>query len=539
VSAGAGGRRGIRRRVALLVCVGALVPVALALWAATARLADLERRRAREQQAVAEAVGAGLDHHLREEFARLSELSSAPECAALHAARLPSRHLASIALAGPDGALVCQEPPGLWSRDVLAALPEAQEALRSGRPSVSRLLPGPPARLFLLVPFRDWQGRPAGMIAGAVEPAGPGWSSLLGPAAPEAGSTDLVDDSGAVLASTDSRRRVAGFLAEPALAAGVPLSAAPWRVVVSRPQHDALGLPHALLLLGPAVMAVVTLFAWGAARSLTRPLAVLDQAAGRIAAGDLSQPLPPLGEDEVGSLGRSFEAMRAALAESRQALDHERQELERRVAERTRELGDLLRRTITAQEDERKRIARELHDETCQTLVALGLRCEGAEVKALAAATLDGVHRVILDLRPSILDDLGLVPAIRWLAERQLQPLGIALRFEIEEIEERLAPEAETALFRAVQEAIGNIARHAAAESVLIQLARRDGALEIEIEDDGRGFDPAGVEGPGPSGRGLGLMGLRERVALLGGTVQIDSSPGRGTRVVLRVPERR
>ena len=532
-------RRNIRRRVALLVGVGVLVPVALVVWAAMARLADLERRRAREQQAVAEAVAVGLDHHLREEFARLSELSSAPECAALHAARLPSRHLASVALAGPDGALVCQEPPGVWSRDALAASTEAQEALRSGKPSVSRMLAGPPARLFLLVPFRDWQGRPAGMIAGAVEPAGPGWSSLLGPAAPDAGSVDLVDGSGTVLASTDSRRLVPGFIAGPALDAGAPLSAAPWRVVVSRPRHDTLGLLRTLLQLGPAVLAVVVVFAWGAARSLTRPLAVLDQAAGRIAAGDLSQPLPPLGEDEVGSVGRSFEAMRAALEESRQALDRERQELERRVTERTRELGALLRKTITAQEDERKRIARELHDETCQTLVALALRCEAAEVKALVSATLDGVHRVILDLRPSILDDLGLVPAIRWLAGRQLQPLGIAVRFEIEELEERLAPETETALFRAVQEAIGNIARHAAAESVLIQLARRDGALEIEIEDDGRGFDPAGVEGPGPSGRGLGLMGIRERLELLGGTARIDSSPGHGTRVVLRVPETR
>jgi signal transduction histidine kinase len=561
MSAAAGGRRGIQRRVTLLVGAGALVPMALVAWAASASLADLEGRREAEQQAVAAAVAAGLDHHLREEFAHLSAIPSAPgfdlldadpapECAALHAARLPSRHLASVSLAGADGAIVCQEPVAFWGRQALAALPDVQVALRSGKPAVSRLLPGPPPSLFLLVPFRDWQGRPAGIIAGAVDPAGPGWSALLGPAPPGSGSTDLVEESGVVLASTGARRLVPASSAGPALAATALLSAAPWRVVVSRPKRENLGLRGPLLMLGPAVLATVMLFAWGTARSLTRPLAVLDLAAGRIAAGDLTQPIRHLGDDEVGSLGRSFEAMRVALAESRQALDRERGDLERRVAERTRELGQLLRKTISAQEDERKRIARELHDETCQTLVALGLRFAAAlvapapeavrerlvEAKALAAATLEEVHRLIFDLRPSILDDLGLVPAIRWLASRQLEPLGIAVRFEIEELEGRLPPEAETALFRAVQEALNNVARHAQAETVLIQLARLGESLEIEIEDDGKGFDPAGVADAAPSGRGLGLMGIRERLELLGGTAQIDSSPGQGTRVVLRVP---
>jgi signal transduction histidine kinase len=242
--------------------------------------------------------------------------------------------------------------------------------------------------------------------------------------------------------------------------------------------------------------------------------------------------------------------MRAALAESLEAVRRERAELERRVAERTRELERLYRKTISAQEEERQRIARELHDETCQALVALVLRFEAAlalsappevrqrlvEGKALAAATLDEVHRLIFDLRPSILDDLGLVPAIRWLADRQLQPLGIAVRCELEDLDGRLGPEVETALFRAIQEALANVARHAEAEAVLIQLAGRDHALQIEIEDDGKGFDPAIVADPAPSGRGLGLMGIRERLELVGGRAHIDSSPGHGTRVTLEVP---
>jgi signal transduction histidine kinase len=246
-------------------------------------------------------------------------------------------------------------------------------------------------------------------------------------------------------------------------------------------------------------------------------------------------------------------------------------DLERRVEERTREIeklyrelrereelrGRLLRKIISAQEEERKRIARELHDDTSQALAALAVSLETAqatpppeisrerleEAKALALRTLDGLHRLIFDLRPSVLDDLGLFSAIRWYAERHLEPLGVAVRCEFSEpgarageAGERLPPQVETALFRVVQEAITNIAKHARAETVLIQCARREGAITIEIEDDGKGFDPSSLTGPAAEGRGLGLLGIRERVELLEGEVQIESAPGRGTRIVVSVP---
>jgi signal transduction histidine kinase len=159
-----------------------------------------------------------------------------------------------------------------------------------------------------------------------------------------------------------------------------------------------------------------------------------------------------------------------------------------------------------------------------------------ADAKDLAAATLEEVHRVILDLRPSVLDDLGLVPALRWFASRHLDPAGITVRWEVEGLEGRLAPDVETALFRAAQEALTNVARHAHAETVLVQIVRQGSELHVEIEDDGDGFDPAGVAGPVPSARGLGLMGIRERLELLGGSAEIESAPGQGTRVVLRAP---
>jgi signal transduction histidine kinase len=143
--------------------------------------------------------------------------------------------------------------------------------------------------------------------------------------------------------------------------------------------------------------------------------------------------------------------------------------------------------------------------------------------------------RIIVNLRPSVLDDLGLAAAIGWLADR-LRATGVTVHCELEGIEARLSPEIETALFRAVQEALSNIARHARAETVLIQGVRRGDHITFEIEDDGIGFETGtAVEGLG-SMRGVGLLGMRERIEIIGGTLAIESEPGSGTRVVMNVP---
>jgi len=349
--------------------------------------------------------------------------------------------------------------------------------------------------------------------------------------------------------------------------ASAPLSLLPLAVVVRQDQAEFLAPLHAaerrVLLATPVVLLIVVLFAWGAARSLTQPIAVLTSAAERIAGGELAEAIPPLGDDEVGRLGRSLETMREALAEAFERDRHAKEELESRVADRTkdltrlaRELKDrderrarLLAKFIRAQEEERKRIARELHDETCQTVAALSLAADATlamppdperrrivEIKALAGRALSELHRVIYDLRPSVLDDLGLESAVRWYADRHLAPAGVAVRCEIEGLDARLPADVETAVFRVVQEALTNVLRHSGATSVLIQMARKDGALSIEVEDDGKGFEPEAVATPESSGRGLGLLGIRERVELLGGSVTIDSTPGEGTRVAVSVP---
>jgi len=216
--------------------------------------------------------------------------------------------------------------------------------------------------------------------------------------------------------------------------------------------------------------------------------------------------------------------------------------------------GQLVRKLIAVQEEERRRIARELHDQYAQALTALTMGIEATErgltegqgalksqlrdVKELAANSLDQTYDLIFDLRPTTLDDLGLVPAVRWYAESRLKSLGVAYHLEAAIPRRRLSPELETACYRVLQESLLNVAKHAQASSVRIQIRVRDTHLEAEVEDDGCGFDHQAVEGDTSGGRGLGLLGMHERLELLGGVLRIESRHGQGTRIVMQAPLR-
>jgi signal transduction histidine kinase len=214
-------------------------------------------------------------------------------------------------------------------------------------------------------------------------------------------------------------------------------------------------------------------------------------------------------------------------------------DLSRRVAR------DALRRVVAGQELERRRLARELHDETGQALtsILLGLRSvedapspddmreAAAGLRELVVATLQDVRRLAVQLRPKALDDFGLTPALERLVETYSEATGIAVDLEAGLGYERLPAEVETTLYRIVQEALTNIVKHAEARSVTVLLVRRDGSATAVIEDDGRGFDPTSLrEG------GLGLLGMRERVELHDGRLTIESAPGAGTTLVAEVP---
>ena len=231
-----------------------------------------------------------------------------------------------------------------------------------------------------------------------------------------------------------------------------------------------------------------------------------------------------------------------------------RDQLEVRVAQRTAELEaefarrtDLARRLATAQEDERRRLSRDLHDSVGQLLAALpiafgavefagGLTASAAarlaEARHLVDAVSREVHALAVRLRPTALDDLGLEAALEQLVAEWSSRSGVAADFQSSGLGPgRLPLEVETAVYRLVQESLTNVAKHARARIVSVVVSRPDGYVTAVIEDDGAGFVPGAV----PKGR-LGLGGMRERVALLGGEFDIESSPGEGTAVRIRIP---
>ena len=206
---------------------------------------------------------------------------------------------------------------------------------------------------------------------------------------------------------------------------------------------------------------------------------------------------------------------------------------------------DALRRAVQAQEVERRRLARELHDETGQALtsILLGLaaveRSESAEAAHAAAAalrelvveTLQNVRRLAVELRPSALDDFGLEPALRRLGQTVREGGELDVQVEARLGAQRLPADVETALYRIVQEALTNVVKHADARHVSIVLTRKQASVLVMIEDDGRGFDPKR-----PSVAGLGLQGMRERVELLDGSFQVEAAPRTGTTLIVELP---
>jgi signal transduction histidine kinase len=265
----------------------------------------------------------------------------------------------------------------------------------------------------------------------------------------------------------------------------------------------------------------------GARTGLYVPLIVRDRAIGVIVAHDKSGVDPRFTQDDQ-RLAETFASRAAA------AVDQSR-----RVA------GKALRQLVETQEVERRRLARELHDQTGQELISVLLGLKAVEdavdpetraralgaVRAQVVDTLHDVRRLAVELRPKALDDFGLAPALERLAHTFAGQTSLKLEIEAQLGEQRLPSEIETALYRIVQEALTNIAKHADARSVSIVLRRAQGAVTAVIEDDGRGFDLAAA-----AGDGTGLDGMRERLALIGGTLKIETRVGGGATLVAVVP---
>jgi PAS domain S-box-containing protein len=265
---------------------------------------------------------------------------------------------------------------------------------------------------------------------------------------------------------------------------------------------------------------------------------------------------------------RAEEALRAEIAETHRVerqLQEVNQSLEAAVAQRTAaltvanaelaeasaRLHDLSVHLIDSQENERRRISLELHDETGQALTGIKLRLSAGlrngslgsdgieQCIDLVDDTIGQIRRLVLDLRPLVLDDLGLADAVEATLQRTAESAGWTISLNVDGLPPKLPPALETACFRIVQETLTNAARHAGADTVKVHLAHRDRELVVTIRDDGQGFDPVSMRTPEMRRAHFGLVSMTERATLAGGRLDIDSSPGRGTtvRVVFPMPQ--
>lgn len=266
-------------------------------------------------------------------------------------------------------------------------------------------------------------------------------------------------------------------------------------------------------------------------RAAFQPILSLERVAAAVRAGDLTARASPatFGDPQVARLAETFNATLDELARDREQLRY------------------LSGQVIRAQEDERKRIARELHDDTAQILFAQLLRLTGMKVSPheqvrvtaeqledMTVEAIEGVRRLALELRPPSLDDLGLREALDGLAQRFSEQLGFPVEFVATGERGRLPAEVELVLYRVAQEALTNVAKHAAASSASMVLDRHGDRVTIRVRDDGHGFALDGQSQP--DGGGLGLFGMEERLALVGGKLSITSRTPGGTEVLGEVP---
>lgn len=298
------------------------------------------------------------------------------------------------------------------------------------------------------------------------------------------------------------------------------------------------GVTAQLLLLTAGMIIVGLLAASLLTWVLTRPLLDLVEATHAVARGDFARRVRRWADDEIGDLATAFNGMTQALGDAQAAR-----------AERDRLRAEYITHAIQAQENERQRIARELHDSTSQSLTSLlvGLQnlkaaptpdemiCRIDDLRETLTHTLDEVRSISWRLRPAALDDLGLRSALENYIEDYRRRHGLQVDFVMRAGAGRLPAEVETAVYRIVQECLTNTARYAGAKSASVFIGQRDHTLRVIVEDDGRGFD---VDTILQNSRSLGLKGIRERAALFGGTFHVESNPGTGTSVVVEIPLR-
>jgi signal transduction histidine kinase len=421
------------------------------------------------------------------------------------------------------------------------------------------------AILLLGVPVTDENSTAYGVLAGPVSLSSLGLEALLGQVqAGEHGVVYLVDGSGQILARSPLDRARTHLAGHTGLATalqddgvGATLCLAPdgermtlayapvgygdigWRVLIEEPWQEVIGpvLRYSQFMPLVAALAVVIslLTLYYGVRAIVRPLQALGQQAERVAWGDFAATGVPVGGvEEIEDLRRTLDQM-AARIQSYQSGMH-----------------DYIAAITRGQEEERKRLARELHDETAQALIALGQRVEMAQkllpkdparaaerlaqVREMLAEAVEAVRRFSRDLRPIYLEDLGFIPALEMLTREADQGPMLSVDLAATGRVRRLSPDLELAAYRIVQEALNNVIQHAGATHTQVQVDFEAEHLALTVQDDGQGFEAPDLPDALARGGHFGLMGIQERALLYGGQLSIRSEVGKGTTVVVRLP---
>jgi signal transduction histidine kinase len=423
-------------------------------------------------------------------------------------------------------------------------------------------------KVFLLgVPVYDAGGTMYGVLAGPVSLDSLNLDALLDQArVGESGTVYLVDAIGEVLASSpaegpgqepslEGHTGVAACLQDPE--PGATLCEAPdgermtlayapvdfadvgWRVIIQQPWGEVIGpvLRYSQFMpLVAALAAVVSLLTlYYGVQAIVRPLQLLGEKAEQVAWGDFDATGTPVGGVEE-------------IEDLRRTLDH----MARRIQHYQSGMHNYIAAITQGQEEERKRLARELHDDTSQTLIALGQRVERAQkllpsdpalaaehlvnVRAMLTQALEGIRRFSRDLRPIYLEDLGFIPAMEMLTRKAYREGQTSVHFGTVGLVRRLPPDLEMACYRIVQEALNNAIQHSQATHVWLEVRFEAQHLILSVRDDGQGFEAPDLPDALARRGHFGLMGIQERASLYGGQLTIRSAPGEGTEVVVRLP---
>ena len=472
---------------------------------------------------------------------------------------------AGVVIVDRDGAVLTVAPPGSSPVGETVAGQDDFRSVREGLgPAFSNVVShsrNGQDMIMIAVPILDGQEAFAGALLGAVylnsTPLGDTVRQL---AIGEKGFAYVVDGEGRVIFHPDPENIGADFTdrpfvknvmagesggllwraptGEPFVSGYVPIQNTRWGLIVREPWNSVVA-PAQLygavtVLVGLAAVGVAAYLLWRGVRRIATPMRLLAEQSARLAAGEALAPVAESQITEIDALGRDFSRMAAQIESYRAGL--------------RRYVGAMTH----SQEEERRRLARELHDETVQSLLTIARRLELyqasesdperhgrlAELQTMVSDTLRGLREISRDLRPLVLEDLGLIPALRTLVRTAREGVGAVphARLEVSGPPVILEAEQELALYRITQEALTNIRRHAHATGVRVDLVFDGSTVRLDIGDDGWGFEVPSSFNEFAQRGSFGLMGIQERVWAVGGTLSIKTAPGHGTRLSVTMP---